>query len=420
MSDALRDAARAALADMATAGDGEVTRVTLDVSIGERVELVTLVLRDGALTWSTSGADEHIAAALRWVAEGEQISGHPPVRSVPPPGEHQAPPRVTWPPDAGEDETAELSPRVRLADAFDDVVTVVVRAGVDEAGSASIAESLERLRKEAPLPTPAGVSRWLGRLRGALDDGDAPLVARLLDGASRLAEELRKEKPTAEARRRAVGWLGATAEQGGVERISDRTLVEVARERLPTSERGGVERRYLVDLRNGEVFREERSRAAPSASVGPCPRVIHVGLAEVEHGATPRRIRLMQYAVSPTAGREELRRVEANGYRRFSALADRYRDWVAADPGQAEPFAVVVPKRWKSKNETPTCYDDDDVPLAFARADDPASIEVLGRLHAPPPRWVAGRLVDAKGWLLMVPCVVAAPDGESARLHRLR
>ena len=179
--------------------------------------------------------------------------------------------------------------------------------------------------------------------------------------------------------------------------------------------------REVGDLRNGEIFREERTRTESTASVGPCPRVVQVGLAEVERGGTPRRIHLMQYAVTLDPSREELRRIEANGYRRFTALADRYRDWVALDPAQAEPFAVVVPKTWKrSKDRWPVVYDDDGVPLAFARADDPGAVDVLRSLSAPAPRWVAGRLVDAKGHVLMVPCVVAVPDGEGTRLHRLR
>jgi hypothetical protein len=81
---------------------------------------------------------------------------------------------------------------------------------------------------------------------------------------------------------------------------------------------------------------------------------------------------------------------------------------------------VVVPARWNGKRAQPIGYDADDVPLAFARADDPAAVEVLARFTTPAPRWVAGRLIDARGYLLMIPCVVAVTDGESARLHRLR
>lgn len=416
MTDALRDAARAKLADLAEARPGAVSRVTLDVTVDGVTELVTLALRDGRLTWSTSGTEAHVASALRWVTEGgaAAIAPRPSAASIAP-----VAPRLSWPPDTAAPGEGG-SPRVRLADALDDLVTTVVRAGVAQAASPSIAESLERLRKELPTPTPLGVSRWLGRLRAALDGGDVALVARLLDGASRFAEELRRERATPEARRRAVAWLGTTPELGVAERVSDRTLVEIAREHLGSSDRGGIERRYLVDLRNGEIFREERARTEPNASVGPCPRLVQVGLAEVDRGGSPRRIRLMQYEVTLDPGREELRRIEANGYRRFSALADRYRDALALEPGQAEPFAVAVPKTWKRRADAPVAYDDEGVPLAFARADDPAAVELLLRLCEAAPRWVAGRLVDVKGLVLMVPCVVAAADGDGTRLVRLR
>jgi len=419
VTDPLREAARRALTELEEAGEGEVTRITLDVDVAGQRELVTLAVRDGALARSTSGSDAHVAAALRWLLArdaGDEATG---VRTAPASTELGTG-RMSWVPEPPEDDVEQTAPRVRLADAFDEVVTTVVRAGVGSPDSPAIADGLERLRKEVPLPTSPGMSRWLGRLRQALDAEDVALVARLLDGASRLAEELRRDKPTGESRRRVVAWLGATPELGGVERVSDRTLIEIARERLATNERGGMERRYLVDTRNGEVFREERSRSNPVASVGPCPRVVHVGLAEVERGPSPRRIRPMQYEVAPSPTREHYRRIEANAYRRFAALSERYRDWVADAPGQAEPFAVVVPTKVKARRGAPVLYDDEDAPLACGRADDPAAAAVLDRLSAPVPRWIAGRLVDARGSLLLVPCAVGAPDGDAIRLHRLR
>jgi hypothetical protein len=363
-----------------------------------------------------------VQAALRWLADGveagDERTSSPGVRTAEVTETPAA--RVSLPPP-GEDEVAPeaADARARLADALEDVVTVVGRAGAGELASPSVAESLDRLRKESSQPIPVGLSRWLGRLKLALEAKDVGLVARLLDGAGRLADALRMDRPSRGARRRAVGWLGASSEAGVVERLSDRQLVEVAREHLPSDERGGIERRYLVDLHNGEVFREERSRSAALVSVGPCPRLVSVGLAEVEDGAAPRRIRLMQYTVTLDPGPEELGRIAASAYRRFPALVDRYRAWLSADPGQAEPFAIVAPKRWGDNGET-VCFDDEGLPLPFARADDPAGVEVLGRYAATGPRWVAGRLVDVEGTLMMLPCSVAIPDGEGSRVVRLR
>jgi hypothetical protein len=351
----LREAAKRALTRVAAESKGgRITRLTVDVALEEGgSELVTLTLRDGELAWSSTGDDAHVAAALRWLAESAPVET--PTRLTDPPRLSRLSPEPEPMPEA---QVA----RTRLAEALDDVIMVLVRAGVGGADSPSVGESLERLRKEAPLPTPAGLSRWLGRLKSALDAREVGLVARLLDGAARVAQDLRQDKPSPEARRRVVAWMGAGGGEllGALERISDRVLVEVAREQLGAGERGGVERRHLVDLQNGEVFREERSRTIPVASVGPCPRVVSVGLAEVEEGPAPRRIRLMQYAVSLELGAEELRRIEASAYRRFSALADRYRELVQAHPGQAEPFAVVAPRSYAARG--PVCFDDERQP----------------------------------------------------------
>lgn len=418
MSDALREAARRALERIGEAEpSGEVTRVTVDVALDGKSELVTLVLRDGELAWSTSGGEGHVAAALRWLAGAPEPA--PAVRVTP---ETEMPAqRVTWPPAEADHDAEARAARARLAEALEDLVTVVVRAGAGGAESPSVAESLERLRREAPLPTPMGLARWLGRLKGALDARDVELVARLLDGAGQLAEDLRRDKPSAEVRRRVAGWMGSAGEIGApVQRLSDRVLVEIAREQLPSSERGGIERRHLVDLQSGEVFREERTRTSPVASVGPCPRLVNVGLADVEDGAAPRRLRLLQYVVSLELGKEELERIEANAYRRFSALAERYRELVERQPGQAEPFAVVAPRSFE-QNGGPLLRDDEGLPLPLARADDPAAVEVLAR-HCPTsgPRWVAGRLCDAGGVLMLVPCSVGLPEGDGTRFVRLR
>lgn len=415
MTDALREAAREALAEMPSDGaDASVTRVTVDVQLDGRAELVTLTLRDGELAWTTTGEDAHVRAALRWVAGGRENV----VRTA----EVDAPAsRVSWAPSK-EGEVEATSARARLADALDDVVTVVVRAGVRGADSPSVAESLERLRREAPLPTPIGLGRWLGRLKGALEVRDAGLAARLLDGAAQLAEDLRRERPSAEARRRVVSWMGGGGAElaSAVERVSDRVLVEVSREQLSSSERGGIERRHLIDLQSGEVFREERARTSPVASVGPCPRVINVGLAEIEDGAAPRRIRLMQYVVSLELASGELERIEANAYRSFSALAERYREQSLVSPGQAEPFAVVAPKRFRTEGGV-VGYDDEGQPIPFARVDDPAAVELLGSVASTVgPRWVAGRLTDVDGALMMVPCAAVIPEDRGLRYVRLR
>lgn len=416
ISNELRAAAQRALGEEMAVG--EVVRLTLEVKVGDKSELVAISLEGGQLKCTSTGGDPFVHAAIAWLANlGATVEPSPPTTGGDMKSAVRAVVSVEPPPEAREEEPTA---RARLADAVEDVVTSMVRAGLEHPDSPSVTESLARLRKEAPLPTPLGLARWLGRIHECMEKGDHRQATRLLYGASRLAADLRAPKPGPKARRRVVGWLGATGELGTVERISDRTLFEVSRYSVPTSERGGIERRHLVDLRNGEIFREERSRSHSAVSVGPSPRVIQVGLAEVSLGPAPRHIRLMQYVVNPSPPPDALARLKATAYRRFQALADRYREWLSAHPGQAEPFAVVAPARW-SGDEVPVAYDDEGQALPFARADDPAAVELLRKVTPPTgPSWVAGRLVDAEGGLLMVPTGVAVGSGKLTRFIRLR
>jgi hypothetical protein len=312
----------------------------------------------------------------------------------------------------------------RFAEALDDVVTVLVRAGTGAASSPSVAESLERLRREGPLPTPSGLGRWLARLGTALERGDAALVALLLEGAVRLADELRIDRTRERDSVSVDAWLGtASGASGGLERVSDRVMLEVAREQLATAERGGLERRYLVDLSSGEVLREERSRTSGSPSVGPCPRLIQVGLAEIEPGIAPRSVRLLQYEVSLEVGADILERLTEVAHRDFAAVAEQSRALFDASPGLAEPFFVVAPRAHATSSgaSTLTCTDDGDASIHFAQREDLGATEALARLaEAARPKWVAGRIVLVDGSLRMVPCSVGLEVGESTHFARLR
>src|SRR5690606_25355215 len=125
--------------------------------------------------------------------------------------------------------------------------------------------------------------------RSSLATADDRGLARAMFGAVRLAEDLRAKQRSEEAWRRIVSWLGTTARPAGtVQALTDRVLVEIARESLSGRVRAAIERRYLLDLTSTEVFREERA-AGQAASVGPCPRRIDVGLGEAEQGAPLRR-----------------------------------------------------------------------------------------------------------------------------------
>jgi hypothetical protein len=424
IGDDVRQAARRALEAMGESSEGregKITRVVLDVVVDGRTEMVTLGLRDGDLfVQSTDGEKKgpHVLEALRLIAAGADALPKG-VRTSP--GEIEA--RMSLaPPDGRTSDPDAAARRAALADAIQDVVTAVARVGVREARDApTVREALERLTAHVPPPMPVAMARSLGVLRASFTTLDTDRVARILEGLARLTEDLRADAPDERARRRMVSWLGATAASGSdVTRISDRTFVEVGREYLAGLERASVERRYLVCTDTGEIFREERTRGAAGASVGPCPRVVTVGLGEVEEGASPRAIRLLQYAVSSTAAADVAERVSHVASRKMEDLARSYRETLERFPGIAEPFAVVAPGAF-DRDPGPVLLDAEGVALPLARADEPARAEALVSFlgEGVSLEWIAGRLVDVDGCLLMMPCSAAIRTEAGAVVRRL-
>jgi hypothetical protein len=301
-------------------------------------------------------------------------------------------------------DQASLANRPALAEVLQDLLMAVVRAGVGVGASAALDEGLQRLAMAAPSPLPLGVSRWVGRLKRALGARDPDEVARLLAGASLLIDDLKPGVTDKAARARVLSWLGSlSADTEGVTRMTDRTLIEVAREQLPGVERAGIERRYLVDLQDGEVYREERAPSAPTASLGPCPRLVTVWLAAVEQGVAPKRIRLLQYAVTPMVEAEAWKKLAESAVRDFAALLTSYRGAQAAFPGLCEPFALVAPARIEHEGQ-PLLVDGQGRTLQLAHPDNPAALRYLDTVtSAGDPLWIAGRLLDRDGVLTLAP-----------------
>jgi hypothetical protein len=388
-----------------TAGLGHVERVSVDVDLDGQQEIVSLRLHRDGVHWSCTCGElecKHAQTALAFVADAEGDGSSVPDRitSVYEPA-----------PVVGRDRTADQSDQAEEADAAGlrnvlvDLVATVVRSGVKQGVSPSIDEAVERLLQSAPSPVPLGISRWVGRLREALGARDPEATARVLDGAVRVGEDLASSEPDAEARRRILSWMGALShEVEGVKRVSDLTLVELAREWLPGVDAAGVERRYLLDLDSGEVYREERAAEALSASLGPCPRLINAGLATVEQGATPQRIRLLQYATTPGIESDVWDRVAGWSLRSFEPLVERYREAVRVFPGLAEPFVLVTPDAIEG-DDVPLLVDDGERPLPGEG--DRATLSALRRSAADGEvAWVAGRLVDPGGRLSIAPLAI--------------
>lgn len=406
MSTRLRDAAVRHLRSLgAGAGEAFVRRLTMDIEADGRVEMVTLSLRDGALQCVSSDARNdgpHVIAALRFVAALEQR-------------EDSTPPGEMLSPSGG---SAEQTGEDELGDALEDLLTAIARVGVGKSQYApSVDAALERVTGAAPQPTPPGLGRFIGRLQRALRAADTRRVARLLEGASQLVRSLRASVPNQESEQRVGAWLGARpGSTPRVELLHDRTMVELGREWLSGTERASIERRYLVDLQTGRIYREDRPRNA-AASLGPCPRQLRVGLAELEHGPAPQRIRVLQYEVSPDVPSESWERLQLVASRSLGELTEEYRRSVRAHPSLSEPFALIAPYRIE-RNGVFKAFDADGHELLLDRSERRGAVLAFYELLAEglEPAWLAGRLTDAGTTVCLTPFAVGARDRTYTRL----
>ncbi|MEM9073425.1 MAG: hypothetical protein AAGE52_33275, partial [Myxococcota bacterium] len=296
-----------------------------------------------------------------------------------------------------------------LASAVDDLLLAVVRRGVADAyGTASVDEAIEGILA-ARKPTPPGIARFVGRLRAELASQNVTTVARILDGASRLVQTLRASRDAKDAKRRLSAWLGHRHDPDAPrETIHERSLVEVGREWISGTERSAFQRRYLVDATNGEILCEERPRTQPG-SVGPCPREIMVGLAEVQHGPVPRRVRLLQYAVALDVSANLWDRVAGVGARSVDDLAPRYRGDLKAFPALAEPVALVRAERLDLDRSMLVTPAGDTLALSLAEGCE-ERLRALTKERT--PRWLMGRLDDNEDSQLVLSVLSAGFGGD--------
>lgn len=404
----LARAARERLAET-DAPDASVRRVSLELEVNGQVEVVVVSMRGGALiAVSSDGRTEgpHVDAALHVLANMEITD---------------APRRLSDPPmEARRTETPPApSPHAAVADALQDLTTAIVRAGtLDALHAPAVEEAFEHVIREAGRPAPLGLSRAIGRLREALAERDPEGVVRILEGAMRLVHLLREGGRSPEARRCLSAWLGHAGGEGrSTTTLSDRQLVEIGREWLTGISRNALQRRYLMCTSTGSVYREDHSRGA-SASVGPCPRALKVGFAELEAGPEPFRIRLLQYEVSPRVDHETLARIEQLGLRRFVALRDQYRSWSKSFPALAEPFVVLVPERYAAGRVLRAVDAADESVILEAEA---GTLERFESLRAEfPVRWVAGRVTGVAGNIVLALHSACFDRDEVLTFERLR
>jgi hypothetical protein len=406
MSTRLRDIVVQRMRSVGTsASEGAVRRLTMDIEVEGCTEMVTVSLRDGALQCvSSDGLTDgpHVIAALRFVA------GTDPFADSSPPG-----PIASIP-----SRSLAARPPNELAEALDDLLTAVTRVGVAKAQYApSVDAALERVLAVAPQPTPPGLGRFVGRLHQEIRSGELSRVARILAGAAQVAEALRAEAPTRDAEQLLGAWLGVAAGSAPqVELLYDRTMIEVGREWLSGTERASVERRYLIDIRSGHIYREDRPRNA-SASLGPCPRQLRVGLAEVEAGPAPQRIRVLQYEVQPDVPAESWARVQQAASRSFAKVTEGYRRSLQTHPALSEPFALIAPYRIE-RNGVFKAFDADGHQLVLNRSERRGAVLAFYDLLAAgvEPSWLAGRLTDTGATVCLTPFALGTRDQAYTRL----
>lgn len=404
MSTRLRDAAIARLRGAVDDVEGTVRRISVEVEAEGRVETVIVSLHEQELRcFASDGLNDgtHVRAALHFIAGLDPCDPRPEA-------------------DATVDATERLVPSepTELAEALDDLSTAVLRVGIRGAQDApSVEDALARVLDSGPQPTPPGLSRFVYRLKEALRTGDSRSVARSLHGLAVFTEALRDGGTTPEARERMEAWLGRRGTSGAeVEILHDRMMVEIGREWMSGSERASIERRYLVDLRSGRAFREDRPRHAV-ASVGPCPRELHVGLAEVDSTATPARIRVLQYEVRPQVSGAAWEGLAQVARQSFAELTDDYRRALRRDPALAEPFVLVKPYRIEH-NGVFKAFDAEGHQLVLDRAERRGAVLAVYELlnEGVEPNWLAGRLTDRGATLCLVPLSFGTRDGAYVRL----
>lgn len=369
---AQRRSAPAPPSGLAAAG-ATVERVTVEVKIGARTEMVALGLDGGRLLVAASdGAGESSPfahAALAWLdARADAL-------------------------DLDVPRTPSL-PAAATADArtsSDDLLVALARGGVRVGASPAVLEALGRIGKEPRGAVPLVRSRWLARIRAALGTADGDLVARLVIGGAPAASSAPEET------------------------VLDRSFVELAREPVAGDAGTTIERRHLCDTARGEIVLEERVLGEPGASLGPCPRLCAVGYGEL-HAGIPRRIVVSQYAIVPEVPTEHWDRVL--GCAVPLAAAQRSALEALAQRGDAEPVAIVL----GAVAEDGGLSDDAGTRYAFAQGviAEPAAAALLALAGKEPVRWVLCRFDVAQRAVGIIPLACAWRDGERWRHARLR
>lgn len=359
-----------------TAPRATVARAVLEVRLDGRVELVTLAVDGGRLLWTATDAEgagpsPAARAAMQWLAEAGQGSSSGTIEA---------------PLHAPAHET--------LAERLADLSLAVVRSGIAEDAPLAVRDALGRVVTELGAPTPSS-ARWLARLSTALAEADARQVARLLSIAT--SPQPRSEPPF-----------------GGPSRpVSDRRFLELAREHLDGWGGVPVEHRVLIDVEGGELVVEKRL-AGGAASVGPCPRILDVGLGALS-GVHPPELIAQQYTVSSEIAGGLWDRVEGHAVALAAAIVDA-RAALTAAPAAAEPISLVLGPTLEDGH----LVDEAGSKLPLSREDTGAAEVLIELARTTPLRWVLVRWAARDTGLSAVPLAAGHRLGAGWAHVRLR
>lgn len=395
-----------------------VRRVLVDVDVAGQIETVSISQHEGKLRVAATdgtGMSAAVRSALALFEPGEEPSG---VVAHSDKSKRKGRQRRSSHDlrDAIRGSSAEAPLDTFLAQ----VVLALVRSGVEDARTnATVAEAIARLRDAYGEQMPLAVRRWIGRLRRGISEGDLFLIARLLEGAARAADDMRTKEPNALEQERIELWQRTRDGMLARDRITDRVFIEIGRELVAGLSRASIERRYLMCIHTGEIYVEASARGDAQGSVGPSPRRVAVGLAELSGGPHPRRVRMLQYAVSNRVSPAEWQEVSERAVQRFESLHDSYRSAHQRYPGLVEPFFVIAPIRVDTLGGV-VFVDADGFALPMAQARTPARAEALkSALDNGELQWVSGRAVDADGSLMLDPCALGYLRGGELRVFRV-
>ena len=196
-------------------------------------------------------------------------------------------------------------------------------------------------------------------------------------------------------------------------------MLEVGRERVSGSSRAAIERRYLMELSSGELFKEERRKGDHDVSVGPCPRVVHVAFAELESATVPRRVRLLQYTISARPEEQHWLRVAEHATHSVRELGLRYAEAARAAPGVSEPVVLFAPVKMGG-HASATLEDSEGERLELSDTVDAPSADALrAQVQGGQLLWVAGRLVGIATGLVLRPISALIRRADALHLCRL-